>query len=111
VESRSLVSESKILTLGSLSGTESPEVLYGLGDSPTRSATPWKTQVAISLSIKSHDDPTHGLSSMFDIKVDLYCQIGDRTKDTLAYLVGDDRSLRCLSLLREDEENPNDEGK
>jgi len=29
----------------------------------------------------------------------------------LTYLVGDDRSLGCLSLLREDEENPDDKGK
>jgi hypothetical protein len=38
VESRSLVSETKNLTLGSLSSAKSPEVLYSLGDSPTLSA-------------------------------------------------------------------------
>jgi hypothetical protein len=37
VESGSLVSVSKILTLGSLSSAKSPEVLYSLGDSPTLS--------------------------------------------------------------------------
>jgi hypothetical protein len=47
---------------------------------------------------------------MFNIEVDLYRQSGMWTKEE-TYLVGDDRSLRCLSLLREDEEYPNDEGK
>jgi hypothetical protein len=48
---------------------------------------PQEISMFSSLSIKSHDDPTHGLSSMFNIKVDLYCQIGDRTKDTLHTLL------------------------
>ena len=39
VESRSLVSESKVLTLGSLTSAKGPEVLYSLGDSPALSAT------------------------------------------------------------------------
>jgi hypothetical protein len=73
VESRSLVSESKILTLGGLSSAKSPKVLYSLGDSPTLSAMPHETSRLSSLSVESHDDPAHGFTSMFNIKVDLYC--------------------------------------
>jgi len=74
------------------------------------SATTQRKSFGSSLSIKTHDDPTHGFTSMFNVKVDLYRQSGTGTKEE-TYLVGDDRSLRCLSLLREDEENPDDERK
>jgi len=46
---------------------------------------------------------------MFNIKVDLL--VNRRLQQRrITYLVSDDRSLRCLSLLREDEKDPNDEG-
>lgn len=38
VEAGSLVSESEILTIGGLSSAQCPEVLYGLGNGPGRSA-------------------------------------------------------------------------
>ena len=74
------------------------------------SATTQHQLFGSSLSIESHDDPTHGFTSMFNVKVDLYRQSGTETTEE-TYLVGDDRSLRCLSLLRENEENPDDERK
>ena len=40
-----------------------------------------KHVVRSSLSVKTHDDPSEGFTSMFDIKV---------------YFVGDDGSLGCL---------------
>jgi hypothetical protein len=98
VESRSLVSVSKILTLGSLSSAQSPKVLYSLGDSPTLSAMPHETRRLSSLPVESHDDPAHGFTSMFDIEVNLHCQIGNGNKGgqhTLLVMIGPFDASAC----------------
>lgn len=78
------------------------------------------------LAVKTHDDSTEGLTTMFNVKVDLhprfsFCQYilfyssgiappPEREMGMGTHLVGDDRALGGISARGEDEADGHEEG-
>lgn len=80
VERRALIAVTKVLPIRVLTSSKRTEVLGSLGH---------------SLAVKTHDDSTEGLTTMFNVKVDL---------------VGDDRALGGVNARGEDEAYGHEEG-